>query len=495
MLGLVLVALVSCDSADVSDPSVTEVDTPAAAALAAPGAVKDLRVISATSTTITVGWTAVSDGNGGAAKYTLRASVPPISWSKSYPTEIVIAAKPVGQLVTHTYKNAPPNTKAEFRVVSYRGELNTSTVVFGPLSNIAAGATLASDSTPTDPDPDPTPTPDTVVASVTASPASYSFTAIGATARVTAVAKNQAGTTLTNARFVWSTSNSGVVTVDATGLMTSRGAGSARVIVKSATSAAADTVPVTVTVTTTPPPTDGGNATYPNRPSGTTLIGRNNGTVKESGGHAFGIADFGNWYDHNVASDIAVVNDPTNPTGSGRSLRFTYPSNDDKAGSASARSFSGGPYRELYVMMRIYLEPSGWDTFGNKFFYIGAAGRTSGGPNQYYTDRGGSRIRLINQYAGSAVVLNSSDGPVPNPIQQGTWLNVEYHFVAESSPGAANGRMYIWVNGRLVDSNTSVTWARNSTLGFNGMEWYAEVNDIPRTSYYRLGELYIAGKK
>jgi len=123
--------------------------------------------------------------------------------------------------------------------------------------------------------------------------------------------------------------------------------------------------------TAKPTPEPPGDATYPNRPAGLTRIGRNDGTVKESGGHAFGIVDFSNWFDHNIPGDIAVVNDPTNPAGSGRSLRFTYPSNDNKAGSANANRFTGGPYREVYVLMRIFHE-SGFQDFGNKYFYLGA---------------------------------------------------------------------------------------------------------------------------
>jgi hypothetical protein len=238
------------------------------------------------------------------------------------------------------------------------------------------------------------------------------------------------------------------------------------------------------------------------------VIGAFDGSVKEENGHAFGIADFGRWYDHSDPSDIAVVDDATNPTGSGKSLRFTYPSNDSKAGSTTANTFSGGPYRELYVMIRVFMEPSGWDTFGNKFFYVGAPPgsrhyRTS--PVQYYTDRpSGRRLRFINQnltadYGSAEVVVASHyDPPVgtnSNPVQQGVWLNMEYHMIAESRPGAGDGRMRMWVNDELVGYNDAVRWTQSNgtAVGFSGMEWYGEVNSIPVTSYYRLGELYIAG--
>lgn len=255
-----------------------------------------------------------------------------------------------------------------------------------------------------------------------------------------------------------------------------------------------------------PPATLAGpTAAYPNRPEGMTLIGSSDGSVKQSEGHAFGIPGFSEWYDHNQPSDIAVVADPTNPTGSGRSLRFTYPSDDNKAGSTTAQRFPGGPYRELYIMTRVFMERSGWDRFGNKFFYVGAAigaRRGASRPTQYYVDRpSGGRLRVINQHNGSVVLIASVEQPPKgsktNPITQGVWLNVEYLLTAESAPGAGNGRVSVWVNNKLVGANSAVNWTgrQDRDVGFDGMEWYGEVNSIPSTSYYRLGELYLAGKK
>jgi len=74
----------------------------------------------------------------------------------------------------------------------------------------------------------------------------------------------------------------------------------------------------------------------------------------------------------------------------------------------------------------------------------------------------------------------------------GRWQTYEFLFVAESRTGAGDGRARMWVDGRQVASNDRVIW---NTAGFDGMQWYAEVNRIPTTSYYRLGELYIAGRK
>src|SRR5690606_10962834 len=83
-----------------------------------------------------------------------------------------------------------------------------------------------------------------VVASVTATPATHAFTAVGQTQQITARAYDDRGSAISGAQFSWSSSNSSVVSVDNSGRMTARGAGSARVIVTSGS--AADTVNATV---------------------------------------------------------------------------------------------------------------------------------------------------------------------------------------------------------------------------------------------------------
>jgi len=212
---------------------------------------------------------------------------------------------------------------------------------------------------------------------------------------------------------------------------------------------------------------------------------------------------FGNWA---VPSEdtIEVVEDPTNPAGSGQALRFKYLTTADGAGEATADTFPGGPYRVLYVLMRIFMEESGWDAFGNKFFYLGAAlnARANvGSPTQYYNDRtGGAPFRLVNQNIGS-VVVTRSDRPPPEGGSIAfpgwdQWITLEHLLVAESTPGAGDGRGATWINGQPAGDRSDVTWipAGAPANGFTGMHYYAHVNDVPVESYYRLGELYIAGE-
>jgi hypothetical protein len=245
-----------------------------------------------------------------------------------------------------------------------------------------------------------------------------------------------------------------------------------------------------------PQPSNGGD--YPHLPAGMTVIGEFDGTIREADGHAFGLDFFSEW--SSSARNQTHVQDPSNPTGSGLALRFTYPASDPTSGVATAMHFPGGPYRELYVMARVYFETGGWN-FGNKLFYIGApSGQRNnvGSPTQFYTDRfADGRIRVINQNGTNDKILDSSDGPPSGtnarPIRNGEWLSIEYHFVGSSSERAGDGRMYVWVNGTLVGRNDAVRWL---ATGFDGLEWYAKTDtNVSITSSYRLGELFVAGKE
>jgi hypothetical protein len=349
---------------------------------------------------------------------------------------------------------------------------------------------------PAEPEPeDPTPP---AIAAIAVSPAARTLD-IGNTLQLSAQATDGSGTVLTGRTFTWSSSNSGVASVTSSGLITARAAGSATITATSG--GVRGTATITVNAAAADPPPPPSQSGYPNRPNGLTVIGAADGSVKESGGSAFGISSFGGW-NTTGQTNVSVVSDATNPTGSGSSLRFKWAASGNSAGAAAANRFNSGTVRQLYVMTRIYMESGGWD-FGHKFFYIGAPSgsrNNTGSPTQFYSTRErGDHLRFINQNLGSEVIVDSSD-PAPrgantSPFVRDRWLNIEYLMVAESSPGAGDGRMSIWVNNQLVGSDNSVQWTDRSdpTVGFDGMEWYARANSVTADSYYRLGELYIAG--
>ncbi|MEX2375115.1 MAG: putative Ig domain-containing protein [Dehalococcoidia bacterium] len=109
-----------------------------------PATVDDLRVGETTETTVTVRWTEVTDGSGGAADYALRIGSPTIAWGPAGESEVTVAGSSVGGTLEYTWTDLLPGTDYEVQLVAYRGTPGVD-AVFGELSNVASGATGASD--------------------------------------------------------------------------------------------------------------------------------------------------------------------------------------------------------------------------------------------------------------------------------------------------------------------------------------------------------------
>ncbi len=341
------------------------------------------------------------------------------------------------------------------------------------------------------------------VASVSISPAQDTVM-VGNTVMFTATPRDADGDPLVGRIVSWSTGNPTVASVNGSGTVAGVAAGAT--VISGNSEGVPGNANIVVIADTNPP-----SAAYPNRPSGMTTIMSFNGTVEASGGHAFGNPMFGAWFVDPAApaSHIEVVPDATNPTGSGSSLRFRWEQAfNPRSGIATANTFAGQVYNELYVMVRLFLEPgAGWEGgFGNKYFFVGsdagARNNTQSSPTQYYSTReSNGRARFVTQnLTGQTQVVNSSESPPTGnssaPLVTGQWLNIEYRMVAQSSTSAADGAIYVWVNGTLVGSNTGVRWvnADDSMVGFTGFQWYADANTVATVSYYRMGELLLAVK-
>lgn len=117
--------------------------------VAAPNRVTDLRVSAVTDSALIVTWTEASSNGAGVAKYVLRAGpFWSFSWSSSSDIKTGGCAAPVygstgggGRTRSCALTGLGPDTMYSVQLVAYTGTLNTSTVVFGPLSNVAQGVT------------------------------------------------------------------------------------------------------------------------------------------------------------------------------------------------------------------------------------------------------------------------------------------------------------------------------------------------------------------
>lgn len=107
--------------------------------LTSPGPVTDLRLVSASESSIALVFTEVSGGDGLPANYDLRYSPTPLSWSLA--TGILVTGSTIGNQRTVVISGLTPATSYQFQIVAYRGTLNLN-AVFGTLSNILSVATL-----------------------------------------------------------------------------------------------------------------------------------------------------------------------------------------------------------------------------------------------------------------------------------------------------------------------------------------------------------------
>lgn len=189
----------------------TSGDTAASGADTLPGRVTDLAVTRTTDTSVTLRFTQVGDGKEQPASYDVRYAVAPISWGSAPSVttggcRVPMGGTTIGTTRSCTIRGLASQKTYAFQLVAFRGTLNQN-AVFGELSNVANGTTLAR------------------VASVTVTPASASL-AVNATQQFTAVVKDSAGTTLSGRTINWTSSNNAVATVNATGLATGVAAGS-----------------------------------------------------------------------------------------------------------------------------------------------------------------------------------------------------------------------------------------------------------------------------
>lgn len=185
-----------------------------------PAMVTDLTVVAIADTTATLSFTQVNDGTGQPATYEIRDAVAPIAWGTAGAVTRGTCASPmggtaIGTKISCTVNGLAPSTAYNFQLVAFRGTLGVS-AVFGSLSAVAVATTIATVS-------------QSSVASVAVTPGSASG-AVGQGAQFSATVKNASGTVMAGQTIAWTSTNTAVVTVNASGYATAVGAGSAAIV-------------------------------------------------------------------------------------------------------------------------------------------------------------------------------------------------------------------------------------------------------------------------
>jgi uncharacterized protein YjdB len=183
-------------------------------------------------------FTEVGGGSGGPSSYDVRYAAGTIAWPSAASVTrgsctTPVAGSVIGTNRTCTVLGLGASTTYQFQLVAFRGTLNVN-AVFGALSNVAAGSTLAP------------PSSQVPVASVVVTPAAVGQV-VGTTQQLRAVLKDAAGNALTGRMVTWTSSNPGIATIDGNGLEASVATGTTTITATSEGFSGTSAINVTVT--------------------------------------------------------------------------------------------------------------------------------------------------------------------------------------------------------------------------------------------------------
>jgi len=296
---------------------------------------------------------------------------------------------------------------------------------------------------------------------VTVSPASGSVP-VGATLQLAAVTKDSGGNVLTGQTVMWTTGNSAVATVSASGLVTGVAAGSATITATSG--GKSGMAAMTVTTATSGAPQPGATDTI----------------VFQEG---FESGNYSSWTQVPANDRYSISSDPTRVHSGKYSLQALYTPTDSYG--ELVRYFMPG-YDEIYVKFYVMFEegfqhgphflvvcgstvtnsgscfgkaavvPNGTD-----FFYAGVdpdfVGDDSLRPLSFYTYWPDMSCCYGNRFVQTAPQI---------PLIGGQWQEVVFH-IKLNTPGQSDGSQTLWVNGVKKIDMQNMRWRTTTDLRLN----------------------------
>jgi uncharacterized protein YjdB len=447
--------------------------TVTAPAVTNPGTVGDLAVASATDTSVTLSFTEVSNGAGQAAQYDVRYSAGAMSWPAAASVTrgtctTPVAGGAIGADRTCAVVGLARSTGYQFQLVAFRGTLDLD-AVFGGLSNVASGSTLAG-------------VPSTAsVASVTVSPASMSLTP-GGTQQLTATLKDASGNTLSGRSVSWTSSAPLVASVSSNGLASGLAVGTTAITATS--EGVSNTAAITITT--------GGGGSPLNEPAGFRALNDQPWSLMTGSGW--------NYLRRTSSKDDGIVVDLTAPRSAADVLRIVF-TTDMAANTEPSVHWMGLPgVREIYTVWWMKISPN-WQSSPAgagkiTFLFTNGAGQVytglyhqGGDPTSGWVTGPPYRIGVNTEWApyGQRVWLPNATTTFINP---GQWHRVEVYYRWSTTSGAADGIIRWWVDGALNGNYTNVQYPSGSFTEFQ----YAPTLQNPPTAelYMHLDHTYVS---
>jgi hypothetical protein len=253
---------------------------------------------------------------------------------------------------------------------------------------------------------------------------------VGHTTQASATIRDSAGNIVTGKSATWSSLSPSIATVSASGVITAVAAGA-------------------VTI----------QATISGTPGSTSLA------VVDLASHNF---EDGTWgpYVHFEPTDEDIVNDPTG-AGRGKVARFHYAGTSQDRNRFLQYSHALKPGAPMFFRGEFYLDVVDMHNglWGRKLVYYQ--------PHEDYVKYGGANTPTfysIIGLQGDALWVDNGNVPQNGPVVDNqqiiftslaprTWYTLESELAPETSLGAGNGVMRIWLDGALIYEATDLKWS------------------------------------
>jgi hypothetical protein len=159
---------------------------------------------------------------------------------------------------------------------------------------------------------------------------------------------------------------------------------------------------------------------------------------------------------------------------------------------------------EFYVHFGLKLSPNWYGhSAGVKLFFI--RNRQDGGEKgdiYFHIDGSGSnplsfQVRTQNVVGGG---VNYASNLASSALTRGVWYDIEVHLVSDSSAGAGDGQIHVWINGVKTHQRTGVSLLRagadriQDTFQWNPTYGGGDHESVPEDQFQYVDHVYISGR-
>lgn len=310
----------------------------------------------------------------------------------------------------------------------------------------------------------------------------------GLTTQATATTRDANNNVLTGRTIAWSSTNTAVATVSASGLVTAVANGTTQITATSEGKSGN----ATLTVQDPPPPPPPGTD---NEPTGMTVI-------SDRGFNAQGELGWTDDFSGKDGGSMTIIQDATAPHSSPNILRATFPTGFTSAGTgpgSAEKNLSSRP-RTLYVSYwsRVSTNWYGHDSGVNKEFYAYAGGS----PYVYFNLRCMYNGAITPDIALQDMAVGGTHDISPNlvpsaRITRGQWYHIEVVLVANTA-NTSDGSLDWWLDGVHIGSYSGLRFS-SSGATWNLVHWttiWGGVGgpNVPATMTKDIDHMYLSGK-